>query len=76
MMELQAEVLEWSVVLLDSELDKDMETQPSERRAADKKVTRILTIMDGIQTRTAATRSWKKRIMKCLDDIMDLIDDK
>ena len=54
---LQAQVLEGSVVTLDSKLEKDMEAQPSDCRAADKKLSRILTIMDKIQAWTAAARS-------------------
>ena len=33
-------------------------------------------IMDGIRVRTTLARSWKTKIMKCLDHIMDIIDDK
>ena len=55
-------------------LDIVMEALPSDCRAADKKLTRILTIMDGIQARTAAAR--RRRIMKRLNHIMDIIDDK
>ena len=76
MMESQAEVLEGLVVTLDSELEKDMEAPPSDCRAADKKLTRILAMTDGIQARTVAARNWKKMIMKRLDQIMDIIDDR
>ena len=74
--ESQAEVLDWSVVTLESDSDKDMEAHPSDCRAANKELTNILTIMDGTQSRTAAARSREKRIMKCLNHIMDIIDDK
>ena len=60
-MESQAEVLEGSVVTLDSKLDMDMEANS-------------VTVKQ--RTSTAATQSWKKIIIKCLDYIMDITDDK
>ena len=76
--ESQAAVLEWSVVTLDSQLDKDIEERPGDSRAAVKELTKILKIMGETHARMAVARRRKKRIMKrlALDHIMDLIDDK
>ena len=74
--EIQAEMLEEWVVTLDNELDIDMEARPSDCRAADDELSRILTTMDGIQAKTAVTETRKRGIMKRLDRIMDTIDDK
>ena len=71
-------MLEWSVVTLDSQLDKDIEERPGDSRAAVKELTKILKIMGETHARMAVARRRKKRIMKrlALDHIMDLIDDK
>ena len=59
------------VVTLDTEFEKDMKF-----RAVDKKLTRILTIMAGFQVMMAAAKRLKKRNMKHLDHLMDIINDK
>ena len=50
--------------------------RPSNCRAADIKFTRIFMTVDGIQAKTAVPGSRKRAIMKRLDRIMDIIDDK
>ena len=56
-MDSQGKMLEWSVVALNREFDKDMKVLPRKCRAADEKFTKNLSIMDGIQARTTLLRS-------------------
>ena len=74
--EIRVEALEDKLSAMDSQQSRDMEVSPRKCRAANAELSTILFNMNKLQATTVVTKHKKKAIRKCLDKLMDIIDDK